>query len=114
MKKLGCIALLLLAGLAGCTSEAPKPEEKPQPKPPEYLTGRAGFYKVYVAARAWARDAEGFRVESQPTPDAKGQDGKSAIWHSGFASPAGRGVKSFTYSGIDTTGDGPARGISAS
>lgn len=113
MGKLGWVVVASLALLAGCTSEAPKTVEKPQPKPPEYLTGRAGFYKVYVAARAWARDAEGFRVESQATADSNGQDGKSGIWHTGFASAVGRGVKSFTWSGLEPTGDGQARGISA-
>src|ERR1700753_3878489 len=101
MKKLCWVVIASLGMLAGCTSEDPKPAQKPQPKPPEYLTGRAGFYKVYTAARAWNRDAEAFRVESQPSPDSKGQDGKAPVWHTGFASPAGRGVKSFTWSGVD-------------
>jgi hypothetical protein len=112
MKKLG-VMIAALAVLAGCTSEPSKPAEKPQPKPPEYLSGRAGFYKVYPAARAWARDAQPFRLESQPTPEAKGQDGKAGIWRTGFASPLGRGVKTFSWSGLDSP-DAPARGISAS
>jgi hypothetical protein len=112
MNKLGCVVIALLAALTACTSETPKPAEKPQPKPAEYLTGRSGFYKVYPAARAWARDAQPFRLESEPRPETKGQDGKSGIWHTGFASPVGRGVKTFTWSGLDSP-DAPARGISA-
>jgi hypothetical protein len=112
MKKLGWIGIALLAVQVACTSEAPKPAEKPQPKPPEYLSGRSGFYKVFVAARAWNRDAQPFHLESQPTADSNGQDGKSAIWRTGFASTTGRGVKTFTYSGVDGT-DLPSRGISA-
>jgi hypothetical protein len=110
MKKLG-VMIAALAVLAGCTSEPPKPAEKPQPKPPEYLTARAGFQKAYIAARGWARDAQPFKVESQPTADSKGQDGKSAVWHIGFASPIGRGVKPYVWSGSDAT-DAPSRGVS--
>src|SRR5207253_9122187 len=76
------LALLSLIMTAGCTSEPSKPaqSEKPQPKPPELLTGRSAFQKVYIAARGWARDAQPYRLESMPTADAKGKDGKSAIW----------------------------------
>jgi hypothetical protein len=111
MKTLG-IMIAALAVLAGCTSEPPKPPEKPQPKPPEYLTARAGFQKVYIAARAWGRDAQPFRLQSQATADAKGHDGKAAVWRTGFASPIGRGVKPFAWSGVDSP-DAPARGVSA-
>jgi len=107
-----CTTLAGLCLLAGCTSEAPKPVEKPQPKPPEYLTARAGFQKVYIAARGWARDAQPFRLDSQATADAKGRDGKAAVWHAGFASPLGRGVKPYTWSGTDAA-DAPSRGVSA-
>jgi hypothetical protein len=111
MKKL-VVMIAALAVLAGCTSEEPKPAEKPQPKPPEYLTARAGFQKVFIAARSWARDAQPFRVESQPTSDSKGQDGKAAVWRTGFASPLGRGVKPFVWSGTEVEG-APSRGVSA-
>ena len=44
--------LVLLALLVGCESNAPKPiQAKPEPKPPELLTGRAAFQKVFIAAR---------------------------------------------------------------
>jgi hypothetical protein len=115
MKNLSWIMIAFLGVLAACTSEAPKPAEKPQPKPPEYVTGRAGFYKVYAAARAWNRDVQGFKVESTPTADAHGQDGKAAVWRTGYASPTGRGVKTFTWSGIERPKDSdlPERGISS-
>jgi hypothetical protein len=110
MKKLG-FAIAMLALLAGCSSEAAKPAEKPQPKPAEFVTGRYAFQKLYVAAHGWARDAQPFRLESQITSDAKGQDGKSAVWRASFASAAGRGVKPYIWSGTDAT-DAPSRGVS--
>ncbi len=111
MKKL-LVPMLALVFLAGCSSESSKPvqTEKPAPKPAEFETGRVAFQKMYIAAHGWARDAQPFRLQSQVTPDAKGQDGKAGVWRAGFASPAGRGVKPYTWSGTDA-GDAPSRGV---
>ncbi len=112
MKKL-LMATLALLLMAGCSSEPsqPAPTQKPQPKPPEYLTGRAAFQKLYIAARGWARDAQPYRIESLSTADYKGKDGKSAVWRSFFASAQQHGVKPYVWSGEDSS-DAPSRGIS--
>lgn len=109
MRKL-LMAMLALALMAGCTSEPTKPSEKPQPKPPEYVTGRTAFQKLYISARGWARDAQPYRLESQITSDSKGKDGKAAVWRASFASPAQRGAKPYVWSGTDAQ-DAPSRGI---
>lgn len=110
MKKLiAVMPLLALALLAGCSSEAPQQQEKP--KGPELITGRTAFQKLYISARGWARDAQPYRLESQVTADAKGRDGKSAVWRGSFASEAQRGVKPYTWSG-STAPDAPSRGVS--
>ncbi len=104
--------LLILSFLAACDSNAPKaPEAKPEPKGPELLTGRAAFQKVFIAARNYAVDVKPFRIESTPTSDGDGHDGKSAIWRASFASPAQRGVKPFIWSGSNAP-DAPPRGVS--
>jgi hypothetical protein len=111
MRKLlpAVIALLIMAG---CSSESSKPAqaEKPQPKATEFQTGRVAFQKLYVAAHGWARDAQGFRLESQLTADSKGKDGKSDVWRASFASPAQRSVKPYIWSGTDSP-DAPSRGV---
>jgi hypothetical protein len=109
MKKL-LIAVLPLI-LLGCSSEPAKPPEKPQPKPPEFITGRTAFQKLYVAARGWARDAQPYRLESQTTADSKGREGKSAVWRGSFASAAQRGIKPYLWSGSGAP-DAPERGVS--
>jgi len=111
MKKL-LFAVFALACMTGCTSEAPKPAqtEKPQPKAAEFQTGRAAFQKVYIAARGWARDAQPYRLESQPTSDSKGLDGKADLWRASFGSPAQGSAKPYVWSGTDAS-DAPSRGV---
>lgn len=111
MKKL-LLLLLAIVWMAACSSTPTKPAEsaKPQPKTPELLTGRAAFQKLYVAARGWGRDAQPYRLESNPNSDSKGLDGKSAIWRAGFASAVGRGAKPYIWSGTDAS-DAPSRGV---
>jgi hypothetical protein len=113
MKKLlMAVAALALLMTAGCTSEPSKPAqaEKPQPKAPDMQTGRYAFQKLYIAAHGWARDAQAFRLESQLTADCKGKDGKADVWRASFASPAGRSVKPYSWSGTDAP-DAPVRGV---
>lgn len=107
------VALLAFLWTGGCSSEPAKPAQaaKPQPKPTEFETGRVAFQRLYVAAHGWARDAQGFRLESQPTADSKGKDGKADVWRASFASVAQRGVKPYMWSGTDAQ-DAPARGVS--
>ena len=104
--------LSILALLAGCNSNPAKPAEtKPEIKAPEQLTGRAAFYKVFIAARNYAADVKPFRIESIPSVDGNGIDGKAAIWRASFASAAQRGVKPFFWSGSNAP-DAPSRGVS--
>jgi hypothetical protein len=102
----------ILALLAGCDSNTAKtPPAKTEPKPPELLTGRAAFYKTFIAARNYAADVKPFRIESTPSSESNGQDGKSAIWRSSYASATQHGVKPFFWSGSNAP-DAPSRGVS--
>jgi hypothetical protein len=104
--------VILLMFLAGCDSNTAKqPEAKPEPKGPELLTGRAAFQKVFIAARNYAADVKPFRIQSTPTTDGNGHDGKSAIWQASFASASRRSVKPFIWSG-STAPDAPSPGVS--
>jgi hypothetical protein len=106
------VLFIVLGLLAACDSNTAKPSQaKPEPKAPELLTGRAAFQKVFIAARNYAVDVKPFRIESTPSTDSNGHDGKSAIWRASFASAAQHGVKPFTWSGTDAS-DAPSRGVS--
>jgi uncharacterized protein YceK len=93
------MACLLLLFLSGCSSEPTKtaPEEKSQPKAAEAVTGRTAFQKLYISARGWARDAQPYRVQSDIISDAKGRDGKAAVWRGSFASVSQRATKPYTW-----------------
>jgi len=110
MKRL-LLALVALTFTIGCSSQPSKPAEKPAPKPPEAVTARTAFQKVYVAARGWNRDAQPYRLESQPTADFSGKDGKSGVWRGYFGSPSTHSAKPYIWSG-STAPDAPERGIS--
>ncbi|MGA7218943.1 MAG: hypothetical protein WBX38_11540 [Candidatus Sulfotelmatobacter sp.] len=105
-------ALLVTLALVSCDSNSSKPAEtKPEPKPVELLTGRAAFQKVFIAARNYAADVKPFRIQSTPSTDGNGRDGKSAIWTASFASAMQHGVKPFIWSGSNAP-DAPPRGVS--
>lgn len=108
MEKL--LLILLFCCMIGCSSEPPKPAEKPQPKGPELATGRSAFQKCYIAARGWARDAQPYRLQSRLTSDARGKDGKADVWQASFASASTPATKPYTWSGTDIS-DAPSRGI---
>ena len=108
------ILLLSIGLLPGCSDQSAKPAEsvKEEPKGPELVTGRYGFQKMYIAARGWAPDPQPFRIESTPTSDGNGHDGKWAVWRTGFASPSRRSVKTYVWSG-SAAPDAASRGVSA-
>ncbi len=115
-KKLLLAGLLLLAMLAGCSSEAPKPDAetkpaKPAVKPPKYETGRVALQTLNVTARNWSADAQPVRLESAYTRDAPAKEGKAGVWRATFASAQRRGVKPYVWSGVTEEG-APERGIS--
>ena len=102
--------LVILALLVGCdSSKTNAPPAKPEVKPPELLTGRAAFYKTFIAARNYAADVKPFRIESTPSSESNGQDGKSTIWRASYASATQHGVKPFFWSGSNLP-DAPSRG----
>jgi len=102
----------ILALLVSCdSSKTNAPPAKPEVKPPELLTGRSAFYKTFIAARNYAADVKPFRIESTPSSESNGQDGKSTIWRASYASAAQHGVKPFFWSGSNLP-DAPSRGVS--
>ena len=101
MKTIVVAFAILAAGvMVACSSPPPPstpPAEQPQRKVPESITGSSAFFKCYVSARLWATDAQPYRLESEPTNDSKGRDGKAGEWRAYFASPAQHTTRPYTW-----------------
>jgi hypothetical protein len=97
-------ALLLSIVLAGC-SDAPKSTEvKAPPKPPEILTGRQAFQRMYPQARGWAPDAAPLQIRSVNLAQVKAEPGKAGAWQVIFVSPSRGKAKTYTYSAVEGEG----------
>ena len=105
-------AVMALALLAGCSTSKPTNPETAQPsaskteetKAPTLKTGREAFQPMYVMAHGWAGDARPWLLQSVPTTDSDGKDGKHSVWRSSFASPSLHALKSFVWSGSHAEG----------
>src|SRR5262249_18741814 len=84
--------------------EAAKPKE-PE-KPPEPVTGRTAFYRMYQMARgAWTVDLEPIQLRSIHLSEVKYERGKAAAWQATFISPSLRKARNYTYSVIESKGN---------
>ncbi len=112
MRKLAVLLVFALM-LVACDSGPEKPQEKAAPKAAanQYETGRVAFQKCFLQARLWAPDAQPVRLESHYTKDAPVEQGKVGVWEATFASPSRKGIRPFTWSGVNAD-DAPAPGLS--
>src|SRR5258708_35175291 len=82
------LALSLLLALTAC-SEAPKTDKAKVPEtPPEPVTGRQAFQKMYPPARGWALDAVPLQLKSINLSQVKADKGKTGAWQAIFVSPS--------------------------
>jgi hypothetical protein len=97
--------LLPLIGLLSACSDAPKTAEvKPPPKPPEILTGRQAFQRMYPQARGWAPDAQPLDIRSVNLAQVKSDKGRYGAWQVTFVSPSLGKAKMYTYSAVEADG----------
>jgi hypothetical protein len=98
------LLLPILVLLSAC-SDAPKTEKAKEPeKPPEPVTGRQAFQKMYPAARNWAIDASPLRLRTVLL-SAKPEKGKADAWEAVFVSQSLGKSKTFTYSIVESAGN---------
>jgi hypothetical protein len=97
--------LLPLALFLSACSDAPKTvEQKQPPKPPELLTGRQAFQRMYPQARGWAPDAQPLEIRSMNLAEMKADPGKAGAWQVIFVSPSLGKAKPYTYSAVEGEG----------
>ncbi len=91
---------------SACSQAPEKSAEKKAPEPPpEPVTGKAVFYQMYAAARAWASDLQPLRMNSVNLPQVKAAPGKAAAWQVMFVSPLKHGARSYSYSVVEAEGN---------
>ncbi len=105
----------------GCSSTPNNPTENAAEKPtlaaptqskePVLYTGQEAFNRMMGLALRWSRDAQPARLESVPTSETTGQNGKSTVWRGFFASPSRRSTKTIVCSGSHRP-DAPPFGVS--
>src|SRR5579862_6008329 len=89
-------ALLLLALLSAC-SESKQAEKTQQPaKPPEVLTGRQAFQRIYPQARGWAADAQPLQLRSLQLAQIQAEPGKAGAWEVTFVSASKGSSRTYT------------------
>lgn len=100
------LLLLPLLLLAAACSEAPKTEKAKAPeKPPEPLTGRQAFQRMYPSARSWAIDAMPMQLKSISLTQVKPQKGREGAWQAIFVSPSAGKSRVYTYSAVEAEGN---------
>ncbi len=124
MKKV-CLAILIVLVailLVACsssptttsdTAKSTTTQPKPEKKEPAPYTGKACFTRMVDQAQRWAPDALPFHVESVPTTEANGHEGKATVWKAMFASASKQKYRIFTCSGSRLP-DQPSFGVGGS
>ena len=89
----------------GCSSTHTDEQKKAPEKPPEAISGRSAFYKMYPSARMWAADVQVLRLSSMSMDGVKDEPGKAGAWEATFISPSKLKSKTFTYSVVEGGGN---------
>ncbi|MGA2212282.1 MAG: hypothetical protein ABSH31_03315 [Bryobacteraceae bacterium] len=95
----------LVLFLSACSDAPRTTSQKEPPKPPEALTGRQAFQRMYPQARGWAADAQPLQIASLNLAQLKTDRGKSGAWQVIFVSPSRRKAKTYTYSAVEAEGN---------
>jgi len=103
LSKLSTILPICLL-LAAC-SDSPKTDKpKEAAKPPEPVTGRQAFQRIYPQARVWALDATPLTLRTIKL-SAKPEKGKADAWELVLVSPSLAKSKTYTYSIVEDAGN---------
>ena len=93
--------------LAGCNESPNPPAATTEPKkeaaaPPQPVTAKTAYYKMYRPVRDWAPDLVTLTVTPEEIPEMKSEDGKYGKWIAVFLSPGKRQVRTVYFTSINT------------
>jgi hypothetical protein len=99
------ILLCLAVMFVGCAST---PEEtatgQEAEAPPEPVDGQTAFYRMFTAARQWAPDAQGLRLESIRIEEVEPDGGKFGAWRASFYSPGHQRMSTYNFAVVEVGG----------
>jgi hypothetical protein len=98
------LILLAAAVLAVACGRAPQPVATQEQPPPEPVDGQKAFFQCYVAARGWAGDVHGLRLESVNIPEVKPVGGRYGAWRASLVSPSKGRIAIYNYSVVQSSG----------
>ena len=103
MRSITCLRWLspLILFLSACSDSPKTAQVKEPPKPPEALTGRQAFQRMYPQARGWAQDAQPLQIQSLNLAQVKTDKGKAGAWQVVFVSPSLGKAKTYSYSAVE-------------
>ncbi len=108
---LNAALLVAVTGLAACSSGPPKTAaEKADAEsaarqapagPPEPVSAKTAFYKMYMPAHAWAADIRPISLKSGEVAGVKNAEGKAGLWTAIFVSASQRAARTYVYAVAD-------------
>jgi hypothetical protein len=96
---------VLLFGMASCAGPSePKPDKAQSGAPPQPVTARFAFQRMFIQARTWSADAQPLQVANLNLKEFPCVQGKCMAWRATFVSAQLRKALTYTYSVIDMPG----------
>lgn len=99
------LPVCLVLSCGGPTVPEAKKTKEPE-KPPEPVSGRFAFHRMYAVARQWGgSDVQALSLSSINLPEVKSADGKAGAWRATFVTPSRGRQRTYTYSVIEAGGN---------
>ncbi len=99
------LILGLMVIFSGCEEAAEQPAEPAEAEaPPEPVDGQTAFFRMFTAARGWAPDAQGVRLESMDIEEVPAENGKFGAWRGTFYSPQRNLAVVFNFAVVEVGG----------
>ena len=96
---------ILLFGMVACIGPSERKPDKPQPSaPPQPVTARFAFQRMYIQAKTWSADAQPVQVGNLNLKGVPCVGGKCVAWRATFVSAQLRKALTYTFSVVNSPG----------
>ena len=96
---------VLIFGIVACTGPSERKAEKPEPSaPPQPVTARFAFQRMYILAKTWSADAQPVQIANLNLKWLPCVGGKCVAWRATFVSAQLRKALAYTFSVVNSPG----------